>query len=48
MKQALRLIENQHKGVDDDKDRFKEEMLNASGAISMGNSKVLLEENDRY
>lgn len=48
MKQALRLIENKAKATDDDKDRFAEELLNASGAISMGNSKLLLEERDRY
>lgn len=48
MKQALRLLENKAKATDQDQDRFAEELLNASGGITMGNSKNLLEEKDRF
>ena len=43
MKQALRQLENQAK-AQDDKSRFQEELLNASGGITMGNTKSLLED----
>ena len=48
MKQALRLMENRAKAADEDKGRFAEELLNASGGITMGNPKNLMEDKERF